>query len=166
MFVAALAALALYPSTALAQPLATVRWQLQPFCNTLTVRVTQVNGVYTLDGVDDLCGGPTRAATSGIAFPKPDGTIGIGLTIVLATGAAPLHVNAAITLSTMSGTWLDSGGNAGVFIFDLAISPGAPRPAPKTVFPAGLSAGNTTIKQRRLTGDQHRPGQQDLRRPG
>lgn len=137
--------LGLHPLSASAQFLGSFRWQLQPFCNTLTLGVTQTGGIFTLDGVDDLCEGTTRASAVGIAFPRPDGSIGVGLTLVLASGAAPLHLNATIDMSTISGTWHDSGGNSGAFIFNPAISPGSPRPAPKTVFPSGLSAGNTTI---------------------
>lgn len=40
---------------ATAQPLGTFRWQLQPYCNVLTLNVVQ-GGVYTLDGTDDRCG--------------------------------------------------------------------------------------------------------------
>lgn len=107
--------------------------------------VTQVGGVYTLDGVDDLCGGADRAAVAGTAFPKPDGTLGLGFNIVLAAGAQPLHVSASISLSTVSGTWQDSGGNSGSLVFNPAISPGSPRPAPRAVFLSGLSAGNAIV---------------------
>ena len=39
-----------------AQALGTFRWQLQPFCNVVTLTIARENGVYTLDGVDDGCG--------------------------------------------------------------------------------------------------------------
>ena len=46
-----------------AQPLGTFTWQLQPFCNVVTVNLTQQGAVYTMDGFDDQCRrGPTRAA--------------------------------------------------------------------------------------------------------
>ena len=35
-----------------AQPLGSFSWQLQPFCNVLTVSVTQQGNIYTLDGYD------------------------------------------------------------------------------------------------------------------
>jgi hypothetical protein len=38
------------PATASSQPLGTFRWQLQPFCNVITVSVTQNGAVYTLGG--------------------------------------------------------------------------------------------------------------------
>jgi hypothetical protein len=41
-----------------AQPIGTFRWQMQPYCNVVALNVTQIGGVYTLDGFDDQCGGP------------------------------------------------------------------------------------------------------------
>jgi hypothetical protein len=133
------------PVSGNAQSLGTFRWQLQPFCNVLTLNVTQVGGVYRLDGVDDLCGGSTSAAAVGIGFSKPDGTIGFGVTVVIPGSAAPLHITSSITLSTVSGTWQDSGGNSGAFVFNPAIAPGSPRPPARTVFVAGLSANNSRV---------------------
>lgn len=110
-----------------AQPLGAFSWQLQPFCNVLTLNVTQQGGVFTLDGFDDQCGAPTRASAIGVAFPNPDGTIGIGLAIVVTPGATPVHVDATISLATVSGTWRDSLALAGTFAFNTATG-GAFRP--------------------------------------
>ncbi len=60
---------------AAAQPLGMFTWQLQPYCNVLTLAVVQ-NGttMFTLDGIDDQCGaGPASAV--GTAFLKPDGMV-------------------------------------------------------------------------------------------
>ena len=57
-------------ATAEAQPIGTFSWQLQPFCNVVTVTVTQQGGVYTLDGYDDQCGAPTVASVVGTAIPN------------------------------------------------------------------------------------------------
>jgi hypothetical protein len=133
-------------STAFAQPIGTFRWQQLPYCNVLTLRVVQTDGVYQLDGLDDQCGIATQASVVGLAFPNPDGTIGIGLTIVTTPGGTPLHLDAAITLATVSGSWRDSTGNTGAFAFTPgAAASGAARPVPRAAFPAGLSAGGTTI---------------------
>ena len=48
--------LVLSDASANAQSLGTFRWQLQPFCNVITVTVVQQGGTYTLDGTDDRCG--------------------------------------------------------------------------------------------------------------
>jgi hypothetical protein len=125
-----IAALTLAPALAGAQSLGTFRWQLQPYCNVITVQVTQVGSVYRLEGTDDRCGaGADLSSVIGTAFQNPDGTIGFGLNIVSTPGGAPVPVNADIALSSLSGTWRDSGGRSGNFV----LTPGAgiggtPRP--------------------------------------
>ena len=133
---------------AAAQPLGTFRWQQQPYCNVITFNVVQQGAIYQLDGFDDQCGGAAaRAAAAGIAVVNPSGTIGFGLTIVTAPGGSPVHIDATISLSTLSGTWRDSTGQTGPWTFLTGGTlPGfSPRPAPRASFPAGLSAGNSTI---------------------
>ena len=121
-------------SPAAAQPLGTFRWQLQPFCNVVTVAITQNGPIYRLEGTDDQCGnGADAASVTGTAFPNADGTIGFGLNIVTAPGGRPVHVDADINLGTFGGTWRDSAGGAGTF----ALTPGAgtggsARPLPST----------------------------------
>ena len=134
---------------ALAQPLGTFRWQLQPFCNVVTVSVTQSGAVYTLDGYDDQCGGPQRAPLVGLATPNPDGSVGLGLNIVTVPGGRGVQVDARISLAGLSGPWTDSAGNNGTFAFS-ASTGGSPRPAPPGIPPAinlladgGLLAGGT-----------------------
>lgn len=113
-----------------AQPMGAFRWQMHPYCNVLTLDVYQNGAVYTLDGVDDLCGRGPRAAVRGQAFLNPDGSIGFGLTIVTA-GARPLYLDATITTSALSGEWRDSQGQTGPLVFrpGEAVA-GPPRPAP------------------------------------
>jgi len=113
-----------------AQPLGSFRWQLQPYCNIVTVVVTQVGSVYRLEGTDDRCGaGADQSSVIGTAFPNPDGTIGFGLNIVSTPGGFPVPVDAAIALSTLSGTWRDGGGNSGSFVLTPgAGTGGSPRP--------------------------------------
>ena len=138
-------ALAMWPSSAAAQSLGTFRWQTQPYCNVITVSVAQTGSVYTLDGFDDQCGHHTRAAVSGTAFPNPDGTIGIGVTIVVTPGGTPLHLDATLSVATVGGSWRDSAGAHGAFVFNPANVSGAPRPTPTTAFPAGIAVGTTSL---------------------
>ncbi len=98
-----------------AQPLGSYRWQQQPYCNVLTLNVVQVGVIYQLDGSDDQCGAATRAAVVGIAFLNPNGTVGMGLTVVTTPGGTPLHIDATLSLATISGTWRDNTGNTGPF---------------------------------------------------
>ncbi len=111
-----------------APSLGTFRWQLQPFCNVVTVSVVQQSGIYTLDGYDDQCGAPQRAPLVGLATPNPDGTIGFGLHVVTVPGGRGVQIDARITLAALGGSWSDSAGNAGAFAFG-ASTGGSPRPA-------------------------------------
>jgi hypothetical protein len=134
------------PAPAVAQSLGTFRWQQQPYCNVITVNVVQAGQVYQVDGFDDQCGASTRAAVAGLAFPNPNGTIGFGLTVVTSPGGTPVHIDATISLSTLSGTWRDSSGGTGNWTFTGGGGVGgSPRPVPRASFPGGLSAGGTTL---------------------
>ena len=120
----------LLPFAADAQPIGTFSWQLQPFCNRVTVNVTQNGGVYTADGYDDQCGAPQRAPLVGLGTPNPDGTIGFGLHVVTVPGGRGVQIDARITLAALGGSWTDSAGNSGTFAFN-ANTGGSPRPAPR-----------------------------------
>ena len=122
---AALAAFTFMPEVASAQPLGTFTWQLQPFCNRVTVNVRQDGAVYTLDGFDDQCGAARRAPLTGLATLNPDGSVGLGLAIVTGNGQ-PVHVDAQIALGSLSGPWTDSAGNSGQLALGGSL-PGAPR---------------------------------------
>ncbi|MEZ5291787.1 MAG: hypothetical protein R2745_11930 [Vicinamibacterales bacterium] len=125
------AALMLGAAHADAQTIGTFRWQLQPYCNVLTVTVVQQGAQYQIDGSDDLCGAPRVASVVGRAFQNPDGTIGFGLTTVTTAGATPIHIDARISLGSLSGPWTDSAGNSGTFAFTQgAGTGGAVRPVP------------------------------------
>jgi len=126
---------------AAAQPLGAFRWQLQPYCNILTLAVVQQGGQYQLDGTDDQCGAAVKASVVGLAFQNPDGSIGFGLSIVTAPGGIPVHVDVTIAIATLSGTWRDSAGNSGTFIFTPgAGTGGGPRPVPSGgVAPASIT---------------------------
>ncbi len=126
------------------QPLGTFRWQLQPFCNIVTLNVTQQGNVFTLDGFDDQCGAGQRASVVGTAFVNPDGTVGMGLNTVLAPGGAFVHVDARIDFGSLGGPWRDSSGNSGTFIFTPGASTGGP---PRPVSPNGIAPGSITSAQ-------------------
>lgn len=132
-------------SRAEAQSLGTFQWQLQPYCNLVSVTVTQNGGLYTLDGYDDQCGAPTRASVVGTAVPNPNGTITLGFTIVTTPDGTPVHVQTALSLATLGGPWSDSAGHTGTLVFTPgAGTGGAPRPAPITTLAPG-SITSTTI---------------------
>ncbi len=125
-----------------AQPLGTFRWQLQPYCNVLTVRVDDAGGVFRLDGFDDQCGAPERAPAVGVATLNPDGSIGLGVHIVVAPEGRALSLDARVNPGDGQGTWRDSAGNAGRFALGAATG-GAPRPLP-TVPASTIASGAIT----------------------
>lgn len=147
----------LLAASAGAQSLGQFSWQLQPYCNVITVGVTQTGAVYTLDGVDAQCGAAQRAPVTGLATPNPDGTIGFGFSIVASPSGTPVHVAARISVATLSGTWNDSAGASGTFAFG-ASTGGAPRPvaalsgAQLVAGSIGITQVNTTQVQARVSG--------------
>jgi hypothetical protein len=126
--------------TAVAQPLGTFRWQIQPHCNVLTINVTQQNGLYTLDGTDDRCGDAQAASVVGIAFLNPGGSVGFGMTVVL-PGGTPVHIESTIDMNSLNGTWRDSAGNTGAFVFTPGPSTGG---SPRLVPSGGLAINSVT----------------------
>lgn len=109
-----------------AQTIGPFTWQTQPYCNRLTVTITQVGGVFQLTGTDDLCG-TGLATVSGTATLGGPGVI-MGLTVSRPDGRVA-SLSAAVPL-TLSGTWVDAGGFAGQFVFNGATSAAGPRPDP------------------------------------
>jgi hypothetical protein len=144
-----------------AQSLGTFRWQLQPFCNVVTVTVVQQGAVYTVDGYDNQCGAPHRAPLVGLATPNPDGSIGLGLHVVTVPGGRGLQIDARISLATLSGPWSDSAGNTGTFAFGAGTG-GSPRPPPSVpgsaIAPGSISAAQLapgvigSVAQSRVSG--------------
>ena len=127
--------LALSSTSAYAQSRGTFRWQLQPFCNVITVDVTQHGDIYVLDGTDDRCGDSNQPGSAvGIAYLTPLGLVGFGITTVL-PGGTPLHTEATLSLSSLGGTWRDSAGNSGAFVFNGALPGATPRPIPSGGIP-------------------------------
>lgn len=150
----------LAPADLLAQGtvLGTFRWQLRPYCNVLTVTVVQLGEQYHIDGTDDGCGAARKASVVGLAFPNPDGSIGFGLTTVTTPGGTPLHVDATIAIASLSGTWRDSGGNSGSFVFTPgSATAGGLRPIPAGGIPPGTITG-AQIAPGTITAAQLAPG--------
>jgi hypothetical protein len=118
LFVSTAWTLMLSVQPAAAQFIGTFTWQSQPYCNRITVNVTQAGNAYILEGFDNQCGAARRAPLAGTAALNPDGSVGLGLAIVNTPGGEPTHIDAVVNLQTLGGTWSDSGGNAGTFVFN------------------------------------------------
>ncbi|MGE0812261.1 MAG: tail fiber domain-containing protein [Vicinamibacterales bacterium] len=113
-----------------AQSLGTFKWRTEPYCNVITVTVTPIGGVYALDGFDEQCGGNPRQPVRGVALPQANGSITIGLSIVVLPGGTPVNLEAGISQSSLGGTWRDSAGNSGQLTFGPTSTSGGPRPGP------------------------------------
>lgn len=134
-----------------AQVLGTFRWQFAPYCNTVTLTIQQVGGQFTAHGFDDMCGATRSAPASGTAHLNPDGTVGLGVTVIRADGIA-VHLTTTFTPLSPTGTWSDDYGNSGTFAFG-APSPSAGTPRPVTLrgtyggrdYATGASASFTQV---------------------
>lgn len=122
-----------------AQTLGTFSWQLQPYCNRVVLTATQQESVIALSGYDDRCGTGPRAPITGVAFPNPDGTIGLGLSgiatplttaVSFTRSVAPIY--ATVSAATLSGTWQDTQTPQGTFAFGSAT--GGPRRPQHAIF--------------------------------
>lgn len=131
------------PAASGAQPLGVYRWQLLPYCNVLTLNVSQQGSLYTLDGTDDRCGVAQAASARGLAFLNPNGTVGFGITMVQ-PGGTPVHLEATINVGSLNGTWRDSSGAAGNFVFTVGAGLAGP---PRLVPPGGVPPGSITAIQ-------------------
>ena len=124
-------------SDASAQVFGTFSWRMEPYCNIITLTITQIPGGYTLDGHDNLCGtGGRLAAATGQALLNADGTVGLNFTIVLPPIGRDVHVAALISPANGSGTWADGVGNIGTFLLG-APGAGSPRPLPLATAASG-----------------------------
>jgi len=148
-----------------AQVFGTFSWQMQPFCNVVTMTITQIPSGFTIDGHDEQCAAIKRASSVGMALINPDGTVGLNFTIVTAPGGKGVSVAAVISPVTGSGSWTDSVGNSGTFVLSGAMAGLPPRPTPASgigpstitsieIAPAavGVTQVNTTQVQARVTG--------------
>jgi hypothetical protein len=111
------AAVMLLPASAHAQVFGTFTWQMQPYCNRVTLTLTTTPGGFSLSGFDDNCGAVNRGSAAGVAVFNPDGTVGLNFTIVAPPAGLAVHVSASVSPATGQGTWSDDVGNSGTFAF-------------------------------------------------
>jgi hypothetical protein len=123
----ALAVLPLTVVSASAQVLGTFPWQMQPYCNIVTLTLTSTPAGFTLEGVDDQCGSTNKGSVVGMASFNASGNVTLNFTI--GTPAAQVvQVNAIVSPATGDGTWADGDGHTGAFRFFAATGGLPPRP--------------------------------------
>ncbi len=126
-----------------AQVLGTFRWQFHPYCNVVTFTVEQRGGAYLLTGSDNQCGAMPSPAL-GTAVLNPNGTVGLGLSVVSPT-ASISTIKATLNLTSFSGVWQDQDGQSGALVFSPGAVSGAPRPSPRGQVTSGqIAAGAVT----------------------
>lgn len=138
--VSRLAALALWavPAVGSAQVFGTFAWQMQPYCNVVTLTLTRTPAGFTLDGADDQCGATNRGSALGVATFNTAGSVTLNFTIVTPPGGRPVHVSAVVSPANGNGIWADSVGNSGTLAFSTS-APGLPeRPFPSSGLPPAV----------------------------
>src|SRR5262245_52399468 len=111
--VLAVATLLLSSTSASAQVFGTFPWQMQPFCNVVTLSLINTPTGFTLEGVDDQCGAANKGSAVGTASFNASGNLTFNFSIVAAPDARPVAVSAVVSPANGSGSWTDSVGNKG-----------------------------------------------------
>lgn len=121
----ALTTLAALTSAALGEA-QTIRFQLQPLCDTVTLTLlpSSSKAVIGVVGYDDNCGENPRSPIHGTAVLNPDGGITIGYTTslpfsVYGRSDVGLQTNVEWPANSDVGFWTDDDGNSGTFLFDI-----------------------------------------------
>ena len=133
---AAVALLTQWSAAAQAQVLGTFNFQLQPYCNVITMTITQEGATYRLAGFDNACNATQRFPMSGTITANQDGTLAFGF-VVTRTSGIDVHTSFTFTPAPpYSGPWSDSAGNSGTFVFNGAATGLPARPGPTSSVPA------------------------------
>lgn len=140
-FVLALLALACSASAASAQAVfGTFSWQMQPYCNSVQLTLISMPTGFTVEGLDDQCGGPNKGSAVGTATFNATGNLVLNFTIVLPSSRSA-NVTAFVSPANGEGTWNDGFGNTGTFKFFGAQAGLPPRPDGNVFFRAGAHLG-------------------------
>lgn len=126
------------PATAGAQVFGTFSWQMQPYCNVVTLTLSLSPAGFLVDGSDNQCGAVNKAGAVGVATFNASGNVTFTITIVAAPSGQAVHVSALVSPANGQGSWTDSTGNSGTFAF-LANTGGPPRPSRTVVSVNGAS---------------------------
>ena len=99
-------------STAQAHPVGTFNWQLQPYCNVITLTVVQEGGVVHFDGSDDQCGAARPISAVGDRVPGSlqfDSHRAHFVTTNGGTIGGRRCTDTTVSFATVSGTWRSIG---------------------------------------------------------
>lgn len=151
-----------------AQNIGTFPFALQPFCNIVTLTVTQEGNTYRLAGWDDACGATQRQPVHGTIAPNLDGTLHISFSATRPNGIAVETSVRNFAVGPYTGNWTDSAGNAGTTgIIGLSAAPGTggARPGPVSNVPSN-SVTTINIVDNSINAVDVNPAQVQLRVSG
>lgn len=134
-FIAALALFCISATSASAQIFGTFSWQMQPYCNSVTLSLITMPTGFTVEGIDNQCGGPNKGSVVGTAAFNATGNLVLNFTVVLPSTRSS-QVTAFVSPATGEGTWTDGNGYAGTFKFFGNTPNLAPRPEGQVFFRA------------------------------
>lgn len=107
-------------------------WQLQPYCNVVTLTLSPSPGGAEVAGFDNLCGASDRASAVGMASQNAAGQVTLNVTIVTAPAGRPVHLTGIVDVRSGAGVWTDSAGNTGTMVYGRSTGGLPPRPIPVT----------------------------------
>ena len=138
--------ISLWPAAADAQVFGTFTWQMQPYCNRVTLMLATSPGGFSVSGVDDQCGAVSKGSATGVAVFNGDGSVGLNFTIVTPPSGVAVHVSATVSPATGQGTWSDDVGNTGTLALHGNVSG----------LPARPSGGNVLVHKAEMVDDRCR----------
>lgn len=137
----------LLPTTpAYAQVFGTFPWQMQPYCNIVTLTLIASPAGFRLEGADDQCGSTNKGSVVGMATFNASGNVTLNFTIGSPT-AQTVQVNAIVSPANGEGTWADGNGHVGAFRFFAAAAGLPPRPDGRVFFTAQSQAAALSFQQ-------------------
>lgn len=152
----------LLATPASAQTIGTFPFALQPFCNQLSITITQEGSTYRLAGWDDACGANERYPLRGVITPNSDGTLHFAFTVTRPNGIAVETSARNFNLGNFQASWTDSAGNTGTFVLQGASGGSGARPGPSSTL-ASNSVSTVNIVDGSITAADINPAQVQLR---
>lgn len=155
----------LLATPASAQNIGTFQFALQPFCNQVSMTITQEGATYRLAGWDDACGANERYPLRGVITGNADGTLHFAFTVTRPNGVSVETSVRNFNVGSLTGNWTDSAGNSGTF--PLAGAPGGSgaRPGPTSTVPTN-SVTTVNIVDGSIAAADVNPAQVQLRVSG
>ena len=97
------------PVDGVAQPLGTIYWRMEPYCNTLVLNVVQEGTVYRLQGYEDQCENAEHTTVEGTAvIQSAPGEVAVILGLSTLNGRL---LGVIEDLPALNGRWNDSHGD-------------------------------------------------------